>query len=378
MKFTRRDVLQYAALAALSGCARLTKDAERTSPAFFDDWFIIDGLGGITNPNLPRTLPLEARCDKRAMMDIRASGVTAMNITLDWVAGPGDPYTSSISSIDAYNRVLDAYPDQLLKVRSVEDIRAAKNSGRAGLIYGFQNAEQLGHQTSRVGEFFDRGMRIVQLTYNIANSLGQGALVPENRGLTEFGREAVAAMNEVGILIDLSHSGEQTCLDAIATSTAPIVISHTGCRALADLPRNKTDEELRGVADGGGVIGIYYMPFLNEVGQPYAEAVVRHIEHALNVCGEDHVGIGTDNSVSAIDDLEAYREVLMKELRERRRLGISAPGETDDIVPFIPDLRGPDKFRDLAHRLSVRGHPDRVIEKVLGANFLRVMDEVWP
>ena len=376
MTFTRRSLLQTAGLAALAGCAPHT-GPQGDAPGY-DNAIVIDGLGGFTNPNRPPGLTLAGRFDDRARTDLRESGVTAMNVTLDWVAGPDDPYEASRASIEAYDAVVDAHPDTLIKVLTTADIHTAKSSGRTGLIYGFQNAEQLGGDVGRVTEFFGHGIRVIQLTYNIANSLGHGSVVPENGGLTAFGRAAVAAMNETGILVDLSHSGEQTCLDAIAQSTAPIVISHTGCRALADLPRNKTDAEMRRVADGGGVVGIYYMPFLNAVGQPYAEAVVRHVEHALNICGEDHVGIGTDNPVSAIDDLEAYRLELMEELRERRRLGISAPGETDDIVPFIPDLRGPDKFRDLAQRLSARGHSRRVISKVLGANFLRVMDEVWP
>lgn len=376
MRFARRDLLRFASLAALAGCAPSAR-ASNDWPGY-DEAVVIDALGGVSNPNIARPTSLAEQFDARARADIRASGVTAMNVTLSWVAGPGDPYEASRRSIDAYDRLVTETPDDLIKVLGVADIQAAKASGRTGLIYGFQNAEQLGGRAERVREFFDRGLRVIQLTYNIANSLGHGALVPGNGGLSEFGREAVSAMNETGILVDLSHSGEQTCLDAIAQSRSPLAITHTGCRALADLPRNKTDAEMRGVADGGGVVGIYYMPFLNEVGQPYAEAVVRHVEHALDVCGEDHVGIGTDNPVSAIDDLASYRIMLMAELRERRRLGISAPGETDDIVPFIPDLRGPDKFRDLARRLSMRGHPDRVIAKVLGGNFLRLMGEVWP
>jgi len=374
--FDRRELLKGAALLGLAGCT--PAQARTRNWAGYEDAVIIDALGGIGNPNVRNADSLLQQFDRRAREDLRLSGVTAMNVTLPWVAGPGDPYAMSMEGIEAYDAVIARHPDRLLKVSSVADIAAAKASGRVGVIYGFQNAEQLEGRTERVGHFFERGLRVIQLTYNIANTLGHGSLVPENGGLTAFGRDAVEAMNAQGILVDLSHSGEQTCLDAIAVSSSPLAITHTGCRALANLPRNKTDAELRGVAEGGGVVGIYYMPFLNQVGQPWAEAVVRHVEHALNVCGEDHVGIGTDNPVSAIDDLAAYQAVLREELAQRRRLGISAPGETDDIVPFIPDLRGPDKFRELAYRLASRGHSDRVIGKILGGNFLRVMGEVWP
>src|SRR5690606_3081375 len=139
--------------------------------------------------------------------------------------------------------------------------------------------------------------------------------------------------------------------DAIRHSKQPIAITHTGCRALADLPRNKTDEELRGVAEKGGVVGIYFMPFLKVESRPTADDVIAHIEHAVNVCGEDHVGIGTDGSVTQIDDMELYQEALREEVEARRKAGIGAKGERPDTYPFILDLRGPEQFRKLAHLL---------------------------
>src|SRR5262249_34904939 len=158
------------------------------------------------------------------------------------------------------------------------------------------------------------------------------------RGLTPFGREVVERLNTNRIMVDLSHSGEHTCLDAARASKQPISINHTGCRALNDLPRDKTDEELRLVASKGGFVGIYFMPFLNKTGHALAADVVAHIDHAVNVCGEDAVGIGTDGTVTAIDDLEAYKAVLAKEHEERRKAGISAAGEGPDTLPFVVDL----------------------------------------
>ena len=164
------------------------------------------------------------------------------------------------------------------------------------MILGFQNAAQMGDDAARVDIFADLGVRIIQLTYNQRNQLGDGSIVPEGRGLTDFGRQVVARLNANRVMVDLSHSGRQICLDAARASKQPISINHTGCRALTDLPRNKTDEELRLVAEKGGFVGIYFMPFLNLSGHARAVDVVAHIEHALNVCGEDHVGIGTDGT----------------------------------------------------------------------------------
>jgi len=230
---------------------------------------------------------------------------------------------------------------------------------------------------SRVDTFGGLGVRVIQLTYNPANQLGDGSVVKENRGLTPFGREVVDRLNANRIMVDLSHSAEHTCLDAARASKQPISINHTGCRALSDLPRNKTDEELRLVASRGGFVGIYFMPFLKPGGRATAADVIAHIEHAVNVCGEDHVGIGTDGSVTSIDDLDAYRAVLAREIEARRAAGISAAGEGPDTFPFIVDLRGVNQFRDLAERLQARGFASSGIDKILGLNFLRFAKDVW-
>jgi membrane dipeptidase len=178
-------------------------------------------------------------------------------------------------------------------------------------------------------------------------------------------------------MVDLSHSGERTCLEAIRASAQPVSINHTGCRALNDLPRNKTDDELRLVASRGGFVGIYFMPFLDRSGHATAEDVIAHVEHALEVCGEDHVGIGTDGSTTAIDDLNAYRAALAREVEARRAAGISAAGEGPDTFPFVVDLRGPSQFHELAERLHRRGHSEARIDKILGQNFLRFAKDVW-
>jgi membrane dipeptidase len=346
---------------------------------------IVNALGGIENPNLALARPqsdnpvkIEAiDLDARALSDTRASGITAVNITLGYVGGPEEPYRYTRETIAMWDAVLDDRADDLLKVGTAANIEKAKAENRIGVIYGFQNAAMMGNDTSRVDVFADLGVRIVQLTYNPANQLGDGAMTPEDRGLTAFGREVVARLNDRRVMVDLSHSGRNTCLDAARASSAPVSINHTGCRALCDLPRNKTDEELRLVASKGGFVGIYFMPFLTLDGHPRAEDVAAHIEHAVNVCGEDHVGIGTDCDVTAIDDLGAYHVFLAKQVADRAKTGLGAAGERADAYPFVIDLRGPDQFRKLAGLLAARGHSDTRIEKILGGNFLRFAREVW-
>jgi len=381
----RRQFLSMTGYLAAASALAASTDSPTQIPALNGDPLIINALGGLSNPNLEQETPAAGQpvaatrateVDERAIADSLASGLTAVNVTLGYVAGSMEPFEHTIREIGMWDRIVRENP-RLLKVYTTTDILRARIEHRIGVIYGFQNAAQVGSDSSRIDIFADLGVRVIQLTYNPRNQLGDGAAVVENHGLTPLGREVVARLNARRIMVDLSHSGENTCLEAARLSTQPVSINHTGCRAVMDLPRNKTDAELRLVAERGGFIGIYFMPFLHPAGQARAADVVRHIEHALNICGEDHVGIGTDGSVTPIDNLGHYREQLAKEVAARRQAGISAPGEGPDTLPFVIDLRGVDQFRQLARLLAERGHPGTRIEKILGGNFLRFARDVW-
>ena len=335
---------------------------------------VINALGGLGDPNDRRE---GDPFSPRVLAEAKASGLTAVNCTLGYVAGPGDPFEKSVRNVAWFDATVRSHPNDLLRILSAADIRRAKAEGKTGLIYGFQNGAMMGNDATRVDIFADMGVRIFQLTYNVANQLGDGSMVPDNRGLTPFGREVVARLNEKKMMVDLSHSGQRICLDAARASKAPISINHTGCRAVTDLPRNKTDEELRAVAEKGGFVGIYFMPFLDPTGHAHASDVVAHIDHAVTVCGEDHVGIGTDGSITQIDDLGKFAAELAKEHAERKAAGIAAKGEGPDTYPFVVDLRGPDQFRKLARLLGERGYTPRRIDKILGENFMRFATDVW-
>lgn len=372
MQFTRRHTMALLAAGSLTACSGFGGGKKKP--------LIIDGLGGFGENGFDTYT--ESMTD-RGKADLLASGMTAVNITLPYVHGPDDPYETSVEHILQADQVVADHPDSVLKVKTASDIITAYETSRCGMIYGFQNAEQLYSDTvsvaDRVADFHGRGMRVVQLTYNLKNRLGCGSMVPSDDGLTKFGIEALHALNDHNLLVDLSHSGKQTCLDALNYTKAPIAITHSGCAALADLPRNKTDEELKLLAGQGGVLGVYYMPFLRGEGkgQAMAEDVVAHIEYAWNLIGEDHVGIGTDGGTTTFDDFEAFKARMYEANKKRAELGIAAKGEGLEILPIIPDLRGPDKFLKLIRILESRGHKAAKIEKLMGANFLRLMGDVW-
>lgn len=349
---------------------------------------VINALGVLDNPNLAIEPSRGDRgamaysstgqnVDARSLADARAAGLSAVNITLGHVAGSAEPFEATVADIAGWNAFIRAHPQALRLVLSAADIDAARAAGQVGVIYGFQNTEMLGDRVDRVGLFAGLGVRVIQLTYNGRNAVGCGATVPDDTGLTAFGAEVVERIQAESLLLDLSHSSERTCLDALRLARRPLAITHTGCRAVADHPRNKSDAELRGLADAGGVVGLYFMPYLRLAGQPMAQDLIAHLEHALDVCGEDHVGLGTDGGTTAIDDMAAYRRMLAEETELRRAMGIGAPGETPDVSLFLPDLCGPTQFARLAELLAARGHGAARIDKILGGNFRRVMQEAW-
>jgi membrane dipeptidase len=373
----RREAMQVIAGASLLGARSLW--AAGASRGYTTDQYeraiVIDGCGGPggSDPNAASDAPLSAR----DLADVRASGVTAVNLTVNDVGNGTGKFELAVKGIAAADREVNDHPEYLIKVLRGSDITLAKQARRLGLIYGFQDTSMLEGELARLAIFHDLGLRICQPTYNRRNLLGDGSLEGADGGLSRLGFEFIDEVNRLRIVLDLSHAGRAVIAQGIKASKVPMVISHTGCRALADHPRNTDDSSLRALADRGGVVGIYFMPYLRTAGQPHAEDVIRHLEHAVEVCGEDHVGIGTDGSTSGIEINEAYIAAHIKEIEKRRQAGIGAPGETADVYNLIPEYNDPRRLLTLAGDLARRGWKDARIDKVLGGNFARVFTEVW-
>ena len=370
---------QFLAASAALGAAALLPTALRAAAGTdaswpkFRDTVMIDACGEMDrNTHDPATPGLDA--DELAA--IRASGLTALNLTVGSVASYASDYQETVRNIARYDSEIAAHPDALMKITRGTQLDEARRSGRLGIVYGFQDTTMYGENLDRFDTFHDFGVRIVQLTYNRRNLMGDGCLEPGNAGLSRLGRDMVAKMNERGALVDLSHCGQRTTREGIEASTRPVAITHAGCNAVADMPRNKRDEELRLLAERGGVIGIYIMPYLRSSGQVMAADVIRHVEYAIKVCGEDHVGIGTDGSIPAVELTPQFKKDFAEQIAQRRKNGISAPGERADSYTFAPDLNVPNRFERIALLLSQRGHPDARIEKILGANFARLFRDV--
>lgn len=333
----------------------------------------IDALASPGPFNVPDSLaqPLTDEMVRNAKL----SGITAVNLTLGAGGQGHQSFDNAVASIGYWERELAAHPDALTKVRSVGELEDAKVSRRLGLIYGFQDSAMLEGDLDRLQLFHNLGVRIIQLTYNVRNLAGDGCLEPAAGGLSRFGHSLVERMNDLGMLVDLSHCSAPTTEDGIEASRGPVAITHSGCKAVYDHPRSKSDDVLRRMADKGGVLGIYLMPFLNASGPATADDVLRHIEHAVNVCGEDHVGIGSDQSITPVQLTPDYVEQqrVFSEQRQRRR--IAAPRE--DELLFVPEINTPRRLDLIADMLLRNKHSEARVEKIVGGNFARLIAEVW-
>jgi membrane dipeptidase len=286
-------------------------------------------------------------------------------------------FTEAVRSMLDFDREIARHPDTFVGIRKAADIAAAKKAKRTGLIYGMQDGVAFESDLARLEDLYQLGLRVVQPTYNRRNLIGDGCMETANAGLSRTGVECIERLNALGILVDLSHCGRQTSADAIRVSKKPVAFTHTGCVAVADHPRHRTDAELRAVADKGGVSGVFFMPYLSGGKQPTGADVVRHLEHMINVAGEDHVSIGTDGTISPAVLDQKYKDAFAESTRKRKEAGIAAPGETEDGYLFANDLNTPRRLETLGQMLADKGHSATRIEKILGGNLVRVYKDAW-
>jgi membrane dipeptidase len=336
----------------------------------------VDALGGIGG--LEEGPARHYAATPRLVEAVRQRRIDLVSMTVAEVGNGADRFRGAVVTMGFWNQTIDDNRALLMRIERNADIRAARAAGKVGVIYNFQDTTPLEGDSAHVATFAGLGVRVMQLTYNKRNLCGDGCLEPANAGLSDFGREVIGKINEAKVLLDLSHAGQRTTAEGIAASTAPPAITHSGCRALVDVPRNTHDAEMRGLADKGGVFGLYFMPFLRAKGQSQREDLLRHLEHAVNVCGEDHVGIGTDNPMFGIVINDESRKNQREFYEDRATRGIAAPGEAPDVFNMVEGYNGVSRFDRLAEDLVRRGWSSMRVDKVLGGNFVRLFGDVWP
>ena len=259
--------------------------------------------------------------------------------------------------------------DLFCVVDTAADLDRAKAAGKCAVIMGIQNAEHF-RTAADVLSFHQLGQRCAQLTYNSQNLLGSGSTDRVDGGVSDYGAEIIAAMNDAGMLVDVSHCGDRTTLDAIEISKRPVAITHSNCRALNNHPRLKTDEAIAKCAARGGVMGITGVRnFVRDREPTGIEHIVDHIDHVVKVAGVEHVGIGSDSDLNGYDDMPAdQRKMLMESYKSSYAFRDKL--DTDGFDH-------PKKVFDLTEALIRRGYGDSNIESVLGGNFRRLLGTVW-
>lgn len=334
---------------------------------------VANGMATLDNIFGPKPPGPPAVVSSGALVAAKSSGMTALNITMAHT----DDFEGAVANIGKWDVFIREHPQDLIKIHTTEEIRLAGAQRKIGIIYGFQNAAMVGDKPGRVDLFADLGVKAIQLTYNAPNRLGGGCMAAGDPALTAFGHEVIERLNARHVMVDLSHGGRRMCLDAVKASKQPVCISHTGCAAITNLPRNVTDEQLRAVAENGGYVGIYFIMYLT-IGRSSTSAdVLAHMDHAIEICGEDHVGFGSDYGIVELGDMEAQWEFWAGVIEQRSAEDLAAAGECREILPFADDLIGPGQFRSLVGAMDSHGYSSSRIEKIMGQNYLRYAKEVW-
>ena len=369
----RRQFL--AATAATAALTALPARAQPTGRSAADRAVWVDVQGGVDGwdePEPGRFVP-----SPKLIEAIRQRRIDLIGMTVGEVGNGPDRFRSAVQSIAEWDALIAQHSAHFAKIESLADLRAARAAGKMGLLYNFQDTTMLEGDPARVATFAALGVKQIQLTYNKRNLAGDGCLERANAGLSDHGREVIAKIEESKVLLDLSHAGQRTIAEGIAAARRPPAITHSACRDLVDLPRNTFDSEMKALADKGGVFGLYLMPFLRASGQPQSEDLIRHIEHALKVCGEDHIGLGTDGPLFGYEINEETRKRHREFFEDRRKRGISAPGEAADVLNYVEGYNDVGRYATLAADLKARGWSQARIDKLLGGNWVRLFGEAW-
>lgn len=326
---------------------------------------IIDMLGPLSLDFMPRAYAGRLSDEKAA--EFRNSGVTALHNSVG-IGGP-EAKEGVLGFFASWSGFIGRNADLFCQVAKAEDIERAKAAKKIAVIMGVQNSDHFG-SPDEVKAFYDVGQRVSQLTYNSQNLIGSGATDRIDGGVSDYGAAIIKAMNDVGMLVDLSHCGDRTTLDGIALSQGPVAITHSNCRALNNHPRLKTDEAIVALAKKGGVMGITGVRnFVRDKEPTTVDHIVDHIDHVVKLTAIEHVGIGTDSDLNGYDDMDPAQN---KALRAGYKSSYAFRDKLD-----TDGFDSPKRFYDLTEALIRRGYSDANIQAILGGNFRRLLGQVW-
>ncbi|MGH2383440.1 MAG: dipeptidase [Candidatus Limnocylindria bacterium] len=319
--------------------------------AFHDSLIVIDGLQ-------------YSNWDREVFEEMRAGGVTCAHVTLViW-----EDARATLDVIGKWHRLFREHADLIVPVRSAEEIEAAKRAGRTGILFGTQNASLFEDDLALVQVFHDLGVRIVQLTYNNQNLVGSSCYEANDSGLSRYGKLVVREMNRVGMIVDCSHVGERTTLDAIEASARPIAITHANPSSIFPHRRNKSDRVLEALAERGGILGCAPYPHLTGGSEVSLEKWCEMVARTIDLMGADHVAIGSDASRKWTDEYLMW--IRMGRWTHEPDYGAGTK-EQAGWLPWPEFFQTPADFPNLTAGLIARGLTTDDVAKVLGGNWLR-------
>src|SRR5688572_1140512 len=299
-------------------------------------------------------------------------GVTACCPTV----GSTAPAEETLKNLGAWKRFI-ASRENLTQIFTGEDIVRAKADRRLGLIFHFQGADPVENDLNLVEAYHALGVRMVQLTYNVRNRVGDGCEEKSDAGLSAFGVDLIKRLNENRIVVDCSHTGFRTTMDALEASSAPTVFSHANAYAVHPSPRNIRDDQIKAAAATGGLVGVNGFPaFLGESAQPTMERFIEHLDYMVELAGIDHVALGIDyyEGMHTVASAEEAASFFKQQLAQRRWSEASYPPPPHH---YPTGMATPKELPNLTARLLDRGYKPDDVRKVIGGNWMRVFRAVW-
>jgi len=289
----------------------------------------------------------------------------------------GANYEEMLKFMAEWNGFIASRPDWFVRVDDVDDLKSTRRDGRVGIMITAQNADYF-RTPADVVTFHRLGQRVAQLTYNFQNRIGAGFLEHNDGGLSVFGHEIVAAMQRVGMTVDLSHCADRTTMDGIAAAKKPVVFTHAAARALMPgYARCKSDDAIRALARNGGVMGIAFIRFMIRPAAPVTvDHVVDHIDHVIKLVGAEHVGIGSDLDMAGIGaPIPKAGQTLA--VANQPNFDRYNAFYADDGGVHVDGMAHPKRLFDLVEAMGRRRYSDDTIRLVLGGNFIRAVGASW-
>ena len=281
---------------------------------------------------------------------------------------PEGSLREALGQAAAFHAAVHEQPDRVVAIRGADDLDAVERDGKLGLVLALEGVEPFGYDLFSAEVFVELGLRIASLTWNRRNPFADGTAEDGDGGLSRLGRELVDRLVQLGVVLDLAHASPRTFAEVLArTDDAPVLVSHAGCRAVHDHPRNLTDDQLRALAERGGLLGTMLLPLVVDPDHPTIDRAIDHLEHAIEVMGIEHVGLGGDFTARLVAELPAE------------------PSTADSLLPpgmgldaALEGLAGPEDYPSLEAALQERGWGEDDIVAVLGGNVIRFLRGALP